>query len=456
MDLGKNQTHIAEITGYSSSGAGVCRIDGRAVFVDFALMGEIWEVLILKVTSAATFGKGIRLIKFSPERLETACPVFGKCGGCGLLHMSYAEELRFKLGRVNDAVSRIGGLDFTVKEIIAADVEGLLRYRNKVIYNIGYDSEGRARAGFYRRRSHQLVPIDDCLIQSELSVRAAKALCSFMDERRIPPYDERSGEGIVRHLFLRNSIKGQDAVVVVVAARGFHDSTGPLISTLRNACPELTGLVLCINKGEGNTVLDGEFYTLWGQSFIEDELSGLKFRIAPESFYQVNPPQAEKLYERVLEYASPDGESTVLDLYCGAGTISLFLARRSKWVYGAEIVGVAVENAKESARINGIKNAEFIEGDAAAAAGKLKSAGVRPDSIVVDPPRKGLSAELIDTIAEMCPKRVVYVSCDPATLARDMKEFSKNGYLPLSAAAVDMFPRTAHVECVVLMSKVTK
>ncbi len=454
MPLAKNQLHTAEITGYSSSGAGVCRIEGRAVFVEQALPGETWEILILKVTSSAVFGKGMRLITPSKERLEALCPVFGKCGGCDLLHMSYEEELRFKLGRVNDAISRIAGLDFHVDEIIPADK--ITRYRNKAIFNISKGADGKAAFGFYRRRSHELVPVSDCLIQSELSLRAADALCSFMDERSIAPYDEVSRKGTIRHLFVRSAVKTDDSVAVIVAARGLHEHTGELVDALRSACPELTGIILCINKSEGNAVLNGQYHILWGQYYIEDELSGLQFRISPESFYQINPPQAERLYDRALSYASGDGESTVLDLYCGAGTITLCLARGVKMVYGAEILEAAVINARENAIANCISNVEFLVGDAAEAASTLRAQGVSPDTVVVDPPRKGLSSELIETIVQMSPGRVVYVSCDPGTLARDLKIFAEKGYELSQATAVDMFPRTCHVETVVLMSHVER
>jgi len=453
-ELTKNQVYTAEITGYGSSGAGVCRILGRAVFVDFALAGEIWEVLILKVTSSAVYGKGVKLLRASEERAEPACPIFGKCGGCDLMHMSYEEELRFKLARVNDAIQRVGGLDFRIDEIIGADDGRLLRYRNKAVYEVGRDGSGKAVTGFFRERSHSIVSVSDCLIQTELSVRCAAALRGFMDTSGVPAYDERSGSGRIRHIYTRCSLKFPQSVACVVTAGALGVNTDGLVRVLREKCPELTGIVLCINKTRGNTVLAGDFHTLWGSEYIEDELCGLFFRISPRSFYQINPRQAEKLYERAVSYASPDGAGTVLDLYCGAGTISLCLARGAKYVYGAEIVESAVNNARENAERNGIKNAEFILGDAGEAAKKLEASGVRPDAVVVDPPRKGLSPDVIGTVVRMSPARVVYVSCDPATLARDMKLFAGNGYLPVKGAAVDMFSRCAHVETVVLMSRV--
>ena len=453
-ELKKNQIHTAEITGYSSTGAGVCRILGRAVFVERAIVGEIWEILILKVTSTAVFGKGLKLIKPSAKRISPACPIFGKCGGCDLMHMSYEEELSFKLARVNDALHHVAGLDFSIDEIIGADEGKTLRYRNKAIFAVGHDDSGSTVTGFFRERSHSIIPADDCLIQTELSVRCAAALCDFMDKTGTTAYDESTGKGQIRHIYTRCSLKYPQSVACIVSARGLHENTEELVRFMRESCPELTGIVLCINKSTGNTVLSGEFHTLWGSEFIEDELCGLRFRISPMSFYQINPLQAEKLYMRALEYASPDGAGTVLDLYCGTGTISLCLARGAKFVYGAEIEPSAVDNARANAEANGIKNAEFILGDAGEAAKKLVLSGISPDAVIVDPPRKGLSIEVIDEIYALSPSRVVYVSCDPATLARDLKIFAQRGFIIKSGTAVDMFPKCAHVETVVLMSRV--
>ena len=454
--LSKNQIYEAEMTGYSSTGAGVCRINGRAVFVENALSGEVWDVLILKVGASAVYGKGITLKKPSSERCDAPCPIFGTCGGCDLMHMSYDEEKRCKLARVNSAIKRVSGLDFTIGEIIGADEDGLYRYRNKGIYAVTRDAAGHAVTGFYRERSHDVIPALDCLIQTELSVKCAAALRKFMDETGVSAYDEETGKGQIRRLFTRCSLRYPQSVAVVVAARGLHEHTNRLVDCLTKSCPTLTGIVLCVNKSRGNAVLGGEFHTLWGSDIIEDELCGLKFRISPQSFYQVNPRQAEKLYERAVSYASPDGESTVLDLYCGTGTISLCLAGSAKMVYGAEIVESAVKNARINAEENGMKNVEFLLADAGEAAEMLKERGVRPDSVVVDPPRKGLSESVIETVAEMSPRSLVYVSCDPGTMARDLKLFSELGYLPQKGTAVDMFPRCAHVETVVLMSRVEK
>lgn len=449
--LAKNQLHIAEITGYAADGAGVCRISGRAVFVKNTIAGEVWEVRILKVTASAVYGKAERCITPSPYRQEPPCPVFRKCGGCSLLHMTYAEELRMKLGRVNDAIRRIGGLDFTVQHI--AGMETPLHYRNKAIYATGLQN-GIPIKGFYRASSHNVTPVETCLLQQPLADRAADAVCRWMRENGFAPYDETTGKGTVRHLFTRCAVHTADAVLCIVSARGFGAKTEGLVAFLRAVCPELTGIVLDVNKQKGNVVLAGDFYTLWGNAEMTDVLCGLMFTLSPQAFYQVNPEQAERLYARAVDYAVTSPDDTVLDLYCGAGTISLCLAQRAAHVIGAEIVPEAVQNAAENAARNGIGNAEFLCADAGEAAAALAARGLKPNCVVVDPPRKGMYPEAIDAIISMGPQRIVYVSCDPGTLARDLKLLCACGYSPAAAEAVDMFPHTPHVETVVLMSRV--
>jgi 23S rRNA (uracil1939-C5)-methyltransferase len=322
------------------------------------------------------------------------------------------------------------------------------RYRNKGIFAVAAQ-DGAVQCGFFRERSHDLIPVDSCLIQNELSERAAKAVTAFLLSSGIDAYDEVNGNGTVRHVFCRKAAKTADAVVCVVSARGFGDRTLSLVSAIREACPEASGIVLNINKTKGNTVLSGDFYTLWGRADMTDELCGSVFSISPQAFFQINPPQAEKLYDRALEYAG-FGE-LAFDLYCGAGTISLCLARHYRRVIGAEIVPEAIADAKDNAARNGIENAEFFCGDAGAVAAKLAAEHLRPDVVTVDPPRKGLAEDVVRTIAQMAPERVVYVSCDPATLARDVARFAAEGYCAARAVAVDMFPRADHVETVCLL-----
>ena len=450
IDLKKNDIYTVVIEGYSSEAYGVCRIDGRAVFVPRAIVGEMWEIRIVKVTASAVYARPERLIVPSPERRVPECPYFGRCGGCDTWHMSYDEELRFKLERVNDALEHIGRQSVHAEEIIGADCYE--RYRNKGIFAVAAVN-GQPCAGFYRERSHELIPVDDCLIQDELCRRAASAVTAFMAVHGISAYDEANGKGTVRHIFCRRAIHTADAVVCIIAARGFGAATGALVDTLRSACPELTGIVLNINKTVGNTVLAGNFHTLWGRAGIMDTLCGNMFEISPQAFFQVNPLQAERLYARALEYAAPSTYATVLDLYCGAGTISLALARCAHRVIGAEIVPEAIDNATKNAAANSITNSEFICADAGQAAEMLSARGLQPEVIVVDPPRKGMDARAVAAVAAMQPQRMVYVSCNPATLARDVLRFAELGYELKAVTAVDMFPRTCHVESVAVMEK---
>ena len=445
-ELKKNQIITAPIDGWSSEGAGVAHIGGRAVFVPGTIPGEMWDVRIVKVTAAAVFGRGEVCFVASPERIEPDCPAYPKCGGCTLRHMSYAKELEFKLQRVNDAYRHIGGLDLQASEILAAPE--ISAYRNKAIYSVTPD----LRPGFFRPRSHDVIPIERCALQSEASDRAARAVCDFCRENGVKAYDEQTGKGLLRHVFTRTARDGK-LQVTVVAAGGFGAKTDALVQHILSACPETVGIILNVNKTRGNTVLAGDFHTLWGSDTLRDTLCGAQFELSPVSFYQVNPVQAERLYEKALEYAAPEGKGTVLDLYCGAGTISLCLARGAESVIGAEIVPAAVENARENAARNGLHNAEFICADAGEAAQELLRRGVKPDAVVVDPPRKGLSEEVIEAVCAMAPERVVYVSCNVATQARDLKIFAERGYRAIEAVAVDQFSRTSHVETAALLEK---
>ena len=320
----KNEIHSVTIDGYSSEAFGVCHIGGRAVFVPRAIPGEEWEIRIVKVSSAAVYGRGEKLLLPSPARREPDCPGYGKCGGCDCRHMDYDEELRFKLDKVNAALRHIGKQTLQAEEILGSD--SVLRYRNKAVFAVA-EGESAPAFGFFRERSHELIAVGDCLIQSELSVRAARAVTDFMREHGIPAYDEETGKGVVRHVFCREAVHGSDAIVCVVAARGFGALTQTLAEALRASCPELSGIVLNVNKTRGNTVLAGDFYTLWGEAELHDTLCGLRFAIAPQAFFQINPAQAEKLYRRAAEFALSGKRDLLFDLYCGAGTISLCLAR---------------------------------------------------------------------------------------------------------------------------------
>ena len=444
-ELRKNQIYDCGIEGWTHDGAGVARVMGRAVFVPGAIPGERWRVRIVKVTKGAVYGRGEDCLVPSDDRVEPDCPFFGKCGGCALRHMSYEAEKRFKLERVNEAYRRIAGLDLRAEKILGA--EKLDGSRNKAIYAVTPD----LHPGFYRPRSHDVVPVTRCLLQSEASDRAALAVCDFARSHGFTAYDERTGRGLLRHVFTRTAFSSGEMQVTIVAAGGFKGQTEALVQALRRKCPEAVSIVLNVNKIPGNTVLAGDLYTLWGSDTLSDTLCGNRFSLSPASFYQIDPPQAERLYALAAEAAGEGG--TVLDLYCGAGTITLCLARRAEQVIGAEIVPEAVENARENARANGVDNAEFICADASEAAEFLLRRGLSPRAVVLDPPRKGLAPGLIDAVRAMAPERVVYVSCDVATQARDLRRFAGVGYVPVRAAAVDMFPRTPHVETVVLLSR---
>ena len=446
MELAKNQEHTVTIEGYGEGGMGVARIDGRVVFVHGALRGEKCRVLILKTLKSVAFAKVLEVIEPSSERITPDCPYFPRCGGCTYRHIRYEEELRLKRQRVQDNLSRIGGSDVTVEEILGA--RDTLRYRNKAQYPVSKDGA----VGFYRARTHEVIECEHCLLVKPEADAAAEALREYMQSCRVAGYDEKTGRGLVRHLYIRSNAAGESLVCVLVNGDKLPKEDR-LVTLLRDACPKCTGIVLGTNTKKGNVILGDRYRTLWGSDRLEDTLCGKTFRLSVPSFYQVNRVQAERLYAKAIEFASLTGQETVLDLYCGAGTITLALSDHAKKVLGAEIVPEAIDDARENAARNGVKNAEFFCGDASDVAKKLARENLRPDVITVDPPRKGLAADVVESIAEMQPGRVVYVSCDSATMARDVKRLADLGYTAQRACAVDMFPRADHVETVVLLSK---
>ena len=442
--LEENKVYRGTITGYGADGAGVARLDGMAVFVGGAIRGERADIFIEHVGHSAAWGHIERLIEPSPARRQPDCPYYGACGGCRLRHMSYEEELAYKRARVEDALRRIGGAALTVDVIHgAADTQ---RYRNKVQFPVGAGA-----IGYYRERTHSVIDIDDCLLQPEADTACRRAVKGWMERYGVPAYDERTGRGLVRHLYLRTNRAGQ--VLCCLAANGRElPHTPELIAALRAAAPGLAGVVLSVNTRKTNVILGRELRTLWGRDYLEETLCGHVFRLSVPSFFQINHTQTEVLYRRALELAALTGRETVVDLYCGIGTISLTLAEHAGQVIGVEVVPEAVEDARENARRAGLVHKTRFEcGDASDLAARLEAEGVRPDVVVVDPPRKGLAADVVDTIAAMGPERVVYVSCDPATLGRDVGRFAALGYTAVAAEAVDLFPRTAHVETVCLL-----
>lgn len=446
MELAKNQEHTVTIEGYGEGGMGVARIDGRVVFVHGALRGEKCRVLILKTLKSVAFAKVLEVIEPSSERITPDCPYFPRCGGCTYRHIRYEEELRLKKQRVQDNLSRIGGSDVTVEEILGA--RDTLRYRNKAQYPVSKDGA----VGFYRARTHEVIECEHCLLVKPEADAAAEALREYMQSCRVAGYDEKTGRGLVRHLYIRSNAAGESLVCVLVNGDKLPKEDR-LVTLLRDACPKCTGIVLGTNTKKGNVILGDRYRTLWGSDRLEDTLCGKTFRLSVPSFYQVNRIQAERLYAKAIEFAGLTGQETVLDLYCGAGTITLALSDHAKKVLGAEIVPEAIDDARENAARNGVKNVEFFCGDASDVAKKLARENLRPDVITVDPPRKGLAADVVESIAEMQPGRVVYVSCDSATMARDVKRLADLGYTAQRACAVDMFPRADHIETVCLLSK---
>lgn len=439
--LEKGSIYTAVIDGYSSEGLGIARVNGAVVFVPHAVRGEEIDLRITKVMKTSCAGEIVKIHDPSPERMEPECPYAGKCGGCAYRHLTYPEELWAKRQRVQDALTRIGGLELTVEEILGA--KNPEHYRNKSQYPVGADGS----IGFFQARTHKVVPIRRCLIQTEAADRTAQAVGEWMRRYKISAYDETTGKGLVRHVCVRVNRKGESLCCVVV--NGNKVPREPeLAAYVTAAVPHTVGVLLNSNTRRGNVVLGDKYRTLFGRNYLMDTLCGLEFKLSMPSFYQVNRDQAEVLYGKALEFAGLTGNETVLDLYCGIGTITLCLAKAAKRVIGAEIVPPAIRDAKENALRNHIENAEFFCGDAADIAAKLESDGLRPDVVTVDPPRKGLAPEVIASVAAMGPEKVVYVSCDPATLGRDVKIFREFGYEAKRAAAVDMFPGTAHVETV--------
>ena len=444
--LEKNQLHTVTITGYSAEGMGIARVDARVVFVHGAVRGEKCIIRILKVLKNIAFARVEEIVERSENRAESDCPNFPACGGCDFRHLTYNEELEAKRMRVQDALQRIGGADIEVKEILGS--EETTHYRNKSQFPVS----PAGKVGFYRARSHDVIPTTDCLLLPPQAGTIARAVEEYLREFSVSAYDEKTGKGLLRHIYVRTNSDGAALVCLIVNGKKLPNEA-QLVERIRAACPETIGVVLNMNTKDTNVVLGDTYRTLWGEDTLMDTLCGLTFRLSIPAFYQVNRPQAQRLYEKAMELADLTGNETLLDLYCGAGTITLAMAAKAGKVIGAEIVPEAIENAKENAKRNGITNAEFFCGDAGDIAAKLARDDLKPDVVVVDPPRKGLSEDVIAAIGKMSPERVVYVSCDCATLARDVKIFAEVGYELKTATAVDMFPRTCHVESVALICR---
>ena len=451
MVIEKNKIYTAECLSLGSEGEGIVKIDGFTVFVNGMLPGEKGKILIVKVKKSFGYGKLTELIEPSPERTVPPCPYYKTCGGCSIQHMSYKAQLEFKRNKVRDCVERIGGI-FGAEYPETIGMDEPWRYRNKAQYPVGKDRDGKTVIGFYAPRSHRITDIDECMLQMDGSEKIIEITRKYIEKYNVPVYDETAHSGLLRHVITRTSRStGEMMVTFVINGKNLPHS-GELIEELRKT-GYVASVALNINREKTNAILGAKSLTLWGKDTIRDEIGGVKFDISSLSFYQVNPVQTEKLYGLAIDAAGLTGRETVIDVYCGIGTISLLAAKKAKTVHGIEIVERAVEDAKANAVINGIENASFEAGKAEDILPKMYAEGTRADVIFVDPPRKGLEPSVIEAVCGMEPDRIVYVSCDPATLARDLKLFAQKGYGTGKINTVDMFCQTGHVETVVLLSK---
>ncbi|WP_458407792.1 23S rRNA (uracil(1939)-C(5))-methyltransferase RlmD [Anaerotignum sp.] len=447
----KNKIYEMNIDALGSNGEGIGRIDGYTVFVEGALPGEKISVLIVKVKKNYGYGKLMKILEVSPERREPMCPVAKQCGGCQLQHLSYEAELAYKTREVKDVMERIGGIkDVEVKP--ALGMEDPWRYRNKAQLPVGRGKDGCA-IGFYAKRSHRIVDTDKCFLQNECNDEIVGIVREFLNEFNIPLYDEEKHKGLVRHILTRIGRNSGEIMVCIVINGKKLPNSDILVERLK-AVEGIVSIVLNVNKEKTNVILGQKIITLWGKDTITDSIDGIEFEISPLSFYQVNPIQTEVLYGKAVELAGLKGDETVLDLYCGIGTISLFFARKAKKVFGVEIVPEAIADAKKNAARNGITNAEFAVGAAEEVIPRLyEEEGITADIVVVDPPRKGCDEKLLETILQISPEKIVYVSCNPATWARDLVVLKEGGYVLKEVQPVDQFSHSVHVEVVSLLQK---
>ena len=455
MPLQKNQILTLRIERLSSDGSGVAHsADGEAVFVPGTAPGDEARVRIVKDCGRYAFGILDELLVPSPDRIPVDCPVAGPCGGCSLRHLDYAAELRAKQESVLDAFRRIGGLEVPVLDILPSpEVD---RYRNKVQFPVGVDKNGVPCIGFYAGRTHRIVPCPDCKLQPGVLNEIGNALCAFFAQQGIRPYDEQSGKGLVRHIFLRRGAHSGQIMVCLVCTRAKLPHAEQLCTALREQFPAISTILLNVNAKNTNVILGSENHILYGPGYIEDTLCGVPVRLGPLSFYQVNTLAAERLYGVAAQYAQLTPDDTLLDLYCGMGTIGLSMADQCRELIGVEIVPEAIESAKANATRMGeavATKSRFFCADAGQAATQLASEGLHPDIVMLDPPRKGCDEATLSAVVRMAPRRVVYVSCNPATAARDAAWLEKNGYHTEKVQPVDLFPRTKHVEAVLLLTK---
>ena len=464
MGFNKNDTVRLIITDIGTNGEGIGRVDGYTLFIKDAIIGDEVEAKIIKAKKNYGYARLMNIITPSKDRIEPVCPVARQCGGCQIQEMDYQAQLRFKQELVKNNIERIGHIsDYQMMPVIGMDEP--FHYRNKAQYPVGMDKDGNIVMGFFAGRTHHIIDNTDCALGAKINSRILGIIKEYMQDNKIKPYDEDKHAGTVRHILIRNGYHTDQIMVCLVINAESIKNSDDLVKRLKDI-NGMTSIMININRNKTNVILGDTCKTLWGKSYIEDYICDIRYQISPLSFYQVNPKQTEKLYSKALEYAGLTGNETVWDLYCGIGTISLFMAAKARKVYGVEIVPQAIEDAKNNARLNNIDNAEFFVGKAeevvpafyeelsrkAANGDEEAKRGIHPDVVVVDPPRKGCEETLLETVVKMSPKRMVYVSCDSATLARDLKFMEEHGYKVEKVQAVDQFGNTVHVETVVKLS----
>ena len=452
MEFRKNDLVTLEIEDCGIDGEGIGKADGFTVFVKDAVIGDTVTAKIIKAKKNYGYGRLMEVLKPSPHRVEPKCEFARQCGGCQLQALSYDQQLVFKTNKVKGHLERIGGFtDIPMEPIIGMDE--LFHYRNKAQFPVGRNKEGKIVTGFYAGRTHNIIENRDCALGVAENKEVLDRVIAHMEKYGIEPYNEATGKGLVRHVLIRYGYFTKEVMVCLILNGNKIPKEELLVKSLCEI-PGMTSITINVNKKHSNVILGEEIRLLWGQEYITDRIGDISYQISPLSFYQVNPMQTQKLYAKALEYADLHGEETVWDLYCGIGTISLFLAQKAKFVRGVEIVPAAIENAKENAKLNGLENTEFFVGKAEEVLPReYKKNGVYADVIVVDPPRKGCDETLLETMVEMNPDRIVYVSCDSATLARDLKYLCERGYELRKVCPVDQFGMTVHVETVVLLSQ---
>ncbi len=448
MNYKKNDVLTVEIEDIGHDGAGIGKVDGYTLFVKDAVIGDVVEVKVMKAKKNYGYAKLLKIITPSASRVEPLCPYAKQCGGCQIQMMSYEEQLRFKENKVRNNLKRIGGFEEIPMEPILG-MKNPFYYRNKAQFPVGYDKEGNLITGFYAGRTHSIINNRRCYLGVSENELVLNQVLDWMERNHISAYEEESGKGLIRHVLIRYGFTTKEVMVCLVVNGAGIPAKEDLIEGLRTI-PGMTSITISSNTKQTNVIMGEKITLLWGQTYITDFIGNIQYQISPLSFYQVNPAQTKRLYETALEYAGLSGDETVWDLYCGIGTISLFLAQRAKQVYGVEIIPAAIEDAKRNARLNQIENAQFFVGKAEEVLPeKYEKEQIYADVIVVDPPRKGCEESVLDTMVQMEPKRIVYVSCDSATLARDLKYLCERGYEMKKVKAIDQFPQTEHVETVV-------